>query len=147
MIKQLLGETGIKDPGNDPTVVNASGIELEADWNNLKSTENYLGYERTENFAGNRIEYDKQHNYKAPSGLYLNQWAISGEWTMQEQSILLNKAGGKIVYRFRARDCHLVMGSSVAGRPIRFRVLINGKAPGDAHGTDIDEKGNGIITY
>jgi thiol-disulfide isomerase/thioredoxin len=146
IIQQLLGEAGYKNinPGLSP--INGSGIEVAADWSSLRSAENYLGYERTERFAGNKVKYDRNHVYTTPSTLLLNNWALSGDWKVQKQSILLNKANGKIVYRFHARDFHLVMGPSVPGRSVPFRVLINGKAPGDSHGSDIDEKGNGKVT-
>ncbi|HTE29394.1 MAG TPA: redoxin domain-containing protein [Chryseolinea sp.] len=146
IIQQLLIETGTKgiDPG--PASVNTQGIEVAADWDNLKSSENYLGYGRTEDFATPDLVYDQQHVYAAPLNLRLNQWALSGDWTVQRQSIILNKVNGRIVYRFHARDLHLVMGPAIGGTSVRFRVLIDGKPPGTAHGTDIDEQGNGTVT-
>ena len=145
IIEQLLIEAGSKDIDHHYVQVNARGIEVAADWNNLNSAENYLGYERTENFATPDLEHNKSHVYTASLPLNVNQWALSGDWTVQKQSIILNKENGRIVYRFHARDLHLVMGPSVPGTSIRFRVLINGKTPGDAHGIDIDEQGNGKI--
>jgi thiol-disulfide isomerase/thioredoxin len=146
IIQQLLMEAGVTDPGHDLTTVNANGVEAAADWSNLKSAENYLGYERTENLANPGVKHDKQQVYTVPLDLLLNQWALSGDWTVKKQSIILNKINGKIVYRFHARDLHLVMGPAVVGTSVRFRVLINGRIPGDAQGIDIDEKGNGTAS-
>ena len=53
---------------------------------------------------------------------------------MTKGTVVLNKPNGRIAYRFHARDVHLVMGPATAGSPVRFRVLIDGKAPGVAHG-------------
>ena len=146
IIQKLLTEAGVTDAGHDLVTVTADGVEEAADWSNLKSAENYLGYERTENFVSPGLKYDKQQVYTVPIDLRLNQWALSGDWTVKKQSVILNKVNGKIVYRFHARDLHLVMGPTVAGTSIHFRVLINGKIPGDSHGIDIDEKGNGKVS-
>jgi thioredoxin family protein len=102
--------------------------------------------QRTENFAspGGPVS-DKRHVYVAPARLGLNHWALSGEWTVQKQAIVLNKANGRIAYRFHARDLHLVMGPLFPGTSIRFHVLIDGQAPGKAHG-DVDDEGNGAVT-
>ena len=111
--------------------VDARGAEVPADWNSLKSQENYVGQERTENFAspGGAV-LDKPHAYAAPARLRLNQWALAGDWTVGKGAIALNKANGRIVYRFHARDLHLVMGPATRGTPVRFRVLIDGQPPG-----------------
>jgi hypothetical protein len=146
IIQQLLHETGAKDVEFTYVSVNAQGVEVAADWASLNSSENYLGYERTEDFADPDLFHDKQHFYTMPLTLRINQWALSGAWTVQNQSITLNKAGGKIVYRFHARDLHLVTGPTVPGTSVRFRILINGKPPGTAHGIDVDEEGNGKIS-
>ena len=81
----------------------------------------------------------------APAELRLNRWALSGDWTMQEQAATLNEADGQIAYRFHARDLHLVMGPAVRGTSARFRVLIDGQPPGAAHGADVDDQGNGTV--
>jgi thiol-disulfide isomerase/thioredoxin len=146
IIQQLLAEAGVTDPGHDLVTVIANDVEAPADWSNLKSSENYLGYERTESFVSLGLKYNKQQVYTAPADLHLNQWALSGDWTVKKQSIILNKVNGKIVYRFHARDLHLVMGPAAVGTSVRFRVLINGKIPGNAHGIDIDKKGNGKVS-
>ena len=110
----------------------------------MKSPENYVGYGRTENFAssGGALR-DRPRVYAVPGRLRLNHWALSGDWTMTKGAVVLNKPNGRIAYRFHARDVHLVMGPAAGGGPVRFRVLIDGKAPGAAHGTDVDDQGIG----
>ena len=89
---------------------------------------------------------NKRRLYAAPARLTLNHWALAGDWTVEKQAIVLNKASGRIVNRFHARDLHLVMGPAIPGTPVRFRVLINGQPPGDSHGVDIDDQGHGTVT-
>ncbi len=147
IIRQLLAEAGIGRAGHELVSVDAHGVEAAADWGNLQSPENYVGYERTENFASPGGEApEKRRVYAAPERLRLNQWALSGDWTVEKQAIVLNKANGRITYRFHARDLHLVMGPVVRGTPVRFRVLIDGHGPGAAHGVDVDDQGNGTVT-
>jgi thiol-disulfide isomerase/thioredoxin len=146
IIQQLLTEGGRDDTHLGLVSVNAGGAEAAADWDSLKSGENYLGYERTENFVSrDGTIWDKRHVYVAPARLWLNHWGLSGAWTVGKQSIVLNGAGGRIEYRFHARDLHLVMGPAARGTSLRFRVLIDGQPPGTAHGTDVDDLGNGSI--
>jgi thiol-disulfide isomerase/thioredoxin len=146
IIQQLLAEAGTSGIGHQLVSVDPKGVEVAADWDSLKSPENYVGYERTENFAsrGGRA-LDKPHTYAAPTRLRLNHWALSGDWTVRKNATVLNKANGRIVYRFHARDLHLVMGPAARGTPVRFRVLIDGQPPGAAHGVDIDDQGNGMV--
>src|SRR6266702_4779844 len=131
MIQQLLAEAGIGGIDDELVSVDASGVEAAADWDSLWSAENYVGYERTEHFAspGDAV-LDTPHVYAFPARFSLNQWALAGEWTVGEQAIALNQAGGRIAYRFHARDLHLVMGPAARGTPVRFRVLIDGQPPG-----------------
>jgi hypothetical protein len=126
--------------------VDALGLEAPAAWSSLRSPENYTGYERTGNFAspGGAVP-GKRHAYEIPAQLRLNHWALSGDWTMEEQTVTLNEAGGQVAYRFHARDLHLVMGPEAPGAPVRFRVRIDGQPPAAAHGADIDEGGNGTL--
>ena len=116
MIQQLLAEAGIGGIGHELVSVDARGVEAAADWGSLKSPENYVGYERTENFAspGGAV-LDKRRVYAAPARLRLNHWALSGDWTVEKQATVLNKANGRIAYRFHARDLHLVMGPAARG--------------------------------
>jgi len=147
MIQRLLAETGVGGIGDEMVSVNGRGAEAAADWTSLKSPENYVGYERTENFAspGGAV-LGRRRAYVAPAQLRLNQWALSGDWTMGQEATQLNGPNGRIAYRFHARDLHLVMGPPARGTSMRFRVLIDGQPPGAAHGIDVDDKGNGALT-
>ncbi len=147
IIQALLAEAGNGGVGRELVSVDAGGIEAAADWGNLKSPENYVGYERTENFAspGGAV-LDKPRMYQVPAMLRLNEWALSGDWTVKNQVAVLNKPNGGIAYRFHARDLHLVMGPAAPGTSVRFRVLIDGQPPGAAHGVDVDEQGEGTVT-
>ncbi len=144
IIQQLLAEAGVGGVSHDLVLVDGRGAEAAADWESLKSAENYLGYQRTENFAlsGSAVFY-KRHVYAAPAQLRLNHWAIVGDWTVGKQAIELHGANGRILYRFHARDLHVVMGPAARGTSIRFHVLIDGQPPGAAHGIDVDAQGNG----
>ena len=146
IIQQLLSEAGFSGIGNQLAAVDARGVEAGADWADLKSPENYLGHERTENFVspGGAV-VDKRRVYAAPARVKLNDWALSGDWTVKKDAVVLNKASGRIAYRFHARDLHLVMGPAVRGASVRFRVFIDGQPPGAAHGIDVDDQGNGTV--
>jgi thiol-disulfide isomerase/thioredoxin len=147
ILQQLLTEAGISGIGHDLVSVDARGAEAAADWDSLRSPENYLGYQRTQNFASSDgAVLDTPHVYAAPTRLRLNHWALAGDWTVHRQAVALNQAEGRIAYRFHARDLHLVMGPAAPGTPVRFRVLLDGQPQGAAHGTDIDEQGNGTVT-
>ena len=126
--------------------VDAQGIEAAADWDNLKSPETYVGYDRAQNFTSRGgADADRRRVYAVPARLALNQWALAGEWTMRRQATVLGSPGGRIAHRFHARDLHLVMGPPSQATSVRFRVSIDGRPPGPAHGLDIDEGGNGTV--
>jgi hypothetical protein len=146
IIQQLLAEAGGQGIGSELVSVDGHGAEAAADWGSLKSPENYVGYDRTENFAspGGAV-LDKSRVYTVPENLKLNHWALSGDWTMGKQATVLNQPKGRIVYRFHARDLHLVVGPGTGGA-VRFRVLIDGQPPGAAHGVDVDAQGYGTVT-
>lgn len=147
IIQQLLAEAGFDGISRDLVSVEARGVEAAADWGSLKSPENYLGYERTERFASlGGATLDQRRVYAAPARLGLNQWALSGDWTVGKEASILNSANGRIASRFHARDLHLVMGPAAQGGSVRFRVRIDGQPPGAAHGIDVDEQGNGTVT-
>jgi thiol-disulfide isomerase/thioredoxin len=147
VIQQLLAEAGSGEGTSELVSVAGLGAEAAADWGNLRSPENYLGYGRTQNFASpGRIAASKNRVYSIPERLRLNHWALAGDWTIKEEAVVLNKSSGRIVCRFHARDLHLVMGPVAPGSAVRFRVLIDGQPPGAAHGADIDEEGNGTVT-
>ena len=147
VIQRLLAEAGSTGAGQEPASVDARGAQAPADWDHLRSAENYTGYQRTENFASpGGAAAGKPHAYQAPAGLRLNHWALSGDWTMEEEAATLNEAGGLISCRFHARDLNMVMGPAAPGTPTRFRVRIDGQPPGAAHGADTDDEGNAAVT-
>jgi thiol-disulfide isomerase/thioredoxin len=147
ILQQLLTEAGSGGTDQELTSVDARGAETAADWASLRSPENYLGYERTDNFvAPNGSILDTSYAYAAPTRLRLNHWALAGDWSVQRQAIVGNQANGRILYRFQARDLHLVMAPAARGTPVRFRVSIDGQPPAAAHGTDVDDQGNGTLT-
>ena len=143
----MLAEAG-HAAGHDLVSVDATGFEAAADWADLRSAENYLGYARTDSFASadGLAVSGNAHVYAFPAQLELNFWALSGDWTQGSEAVRLNAANGRIAYRFRARDLNLVMAPPAPGHPVRFRVLIDGKPPGQAHGLDVDNQGNGTVS-
>jgi thiol-disulfide isomerase/thioredoxin len=146
VIQQLLAEAGAGS-SQGLVSVDARGLEVAADWGNLGSPESYVGSEHTENFASpGRAVPDAPHAYALPAALGLNHWALSGEWTVRRGLVALAKSGGRIAFRFHARDLHLVMGPPTRGASVRFRVLLDGRPPGPAHGGDVDAEGMGTVT-
>ena len=147
-IRQLLAAAGTGG-GIDRESVSfeAHGPEVGADWGSLKSPETYVGYQKAENFAfpGGAV-VNKRHVYTVPPRLRLNQWALSGEWTVKTEAAVLNTAGGRIAYRFHARDLHLIMRPATRGGGVAFRVSIDGQPPGAGHGSDVDDQGRGAVT-
>jgi thiol-disulfide isomerase/thioredoxin len=147
IIQQLLAEAGSSGISRQLVSVDASGAEAAADWGDLRSGENYLGYERTENFASpGGAHSNKSRVYATPERLGINHWALTGDWTVEKGSIVLNQANGRIAYCFHARDLHLVMGPATRGTSVQFRVLIDGQPAGAAHGVDLDDQGCGTVT-
>lgn len=144
-LQKLLAEAGHSGDGSLTPVV-ARGAEAQADWKNLGSPETYLGYQRTVRFASpGGARADRPHGYSLPERLRLNEWALAGHWTVGADSVVLKQANGRVVYRFHARDVHLIMGQGIASAPIRFRVLIDGQPPGASHGVDVDAHGYGTL--
>jgi thiol-disulfide isomerase/thioredoxin len=142
VIQMLLGETG----SNEVVAVEPRDLELPADWASLRSPENYLGYDRSENFASpGGLKPDRPHAYVAPAQLRLNQWALSGDWTVAGQPAHLNSAPGQLTCRFHARDLNLVMGPAARDQPVPFQVLLDGRPPGEDHGSDISGDGTGTL--
>ena len=147
VIQHLLAEAGRTDADGDVVWVDPRGIEVAADWSNLESPENYVGYERTENFASpGGEEPDEPRLYEIPERLELNQWAISGTWTMTAEFAEVIEPRASVASRFHARDLHMVLGPAERGSSVRFRVLIDGDPPGRASGADVDDQGNGAVT-
>jgi len=147
VIQQLLAETGKTDIAKGVVAVTAAGAEAAADTGNVKSPETYIGFMRSENFSSpGGIVQDVDHVYALPTDLRLNQWALNGTWKIEDERAILGAAGGGIAFRFHARDLHLVLGAGDDGKPVRFRVLLDGQRPGDDHGADIDANGEGTVT-
>jgi thiol-disulfide isomerase/thioredoxin len=145
MIQHLLREAGSEDIDEELVSITAEGLAAQADWPNLGSPETYLGYQQGQSLdSPDGVAYDKPRGYVAPESLQLNTWALAGDWTIEERASVLNESGGRIVFRFHARDVHLVLRSR-AGTAVPFRVAVDGEAPGDAHGLDVDEEGNGTL--
>jgi thiol-disulfide isomerase/thioredoxin len=123
------------------------GVEVEADWDHLRTPETYLGYGRGERFASpDEAAPNEARAYELPERLRSNHWALAGGWTIGRENVVLNRPGGSIAFRFDARDAHLVL--SPGGRePIPFRVLVDGEPPGASHGVDVGEDGSGTLDY
>ncbi|HEY2181135.1 MAG TPA: redoxin domain-containing protein [Solirubrobacteraceae bacterium] len=139
VIQRLLGVE------REPVSVEPVGVEAQADWESLRTPETYLGYARAENFTSTSgAGFDERRSYELPDRLLLNHWALAGEWTIEPERVVLDRGGGSIAYRFHARDAHLVLCTR-AQQPIPFRVLLDGDAPGAAHGIDVDEHGVGLL--
>ena len=147
VIRQLLADARVDALPEGLAVIDAAGAEAGADWEDLGSPETYTGYEQTANFdAPDGLSLDKPQRYTAPARLQLNHWALSGDWTVSGDRSALNKPGGRLAFQFHARDLHLVMGPSVHGQAVRFRVLLDGLPATAAHGADVDGDGNGTVS-
>ena len=132
VIQDLLREAGRDGIGNDLVSVEPQGFEAQADWPNLGSPETYLGYLQSRSTPS-----------RAADSLRLNDWSLSGDWKIDGRATVLNAAGGEIAYRFHSRDVHLVMRGQNGSVP--FRVHVDGQAPGQARGLDVDEEGHGTL--
>jgi thiol-disulfide isomerase/thioredoxin len=147
VLQVLLAAAGSDRGTGNLVSLNPEGVEAEADWDHLRSAETYVGYGRAENFSSSGgAAWDRPKEYAVPDSLALNHWALGGDWTIGRQAAVLHQPSGRIAHRFHARDLHLVMGPAPDGSPVRFRVLLDGKPPGAAHGLDIDEQGDGSCT-
>jgi cytochrome c biogenesis protein CcdA/thiol-disulfide isomerase/thioredoxin len=147
VIQQLLAEAGKGNLPVDMVSVSATGAEAASDQADVKSSETYIGFARSENFAspGGAVG-DTPHVYSTGDLSRLNDWGLSGDWTVGGQSATLNKTDGALSFRFHARDLHLVLGPSADGKPVRFRVTIDGLSPGESHGADVNSDGEGVVT-
>jgi hypothetical protein len=126
--------------------VAGAGAEAAPDNAKVRSPETYVGYHRAEHFASTEaIAKDSRRAYTPQPRLSLNQWALGGSWKVGEESAVLQTAPGKIIFRFHARDLHLVLGTSKDGKPVRFTVKLDGTAPGEDHGVDTDTNGAGTV--
>jgi Thioredoxin like C-terminal domain/AhpC/TSA family len=145
VIQELLREAGGDAVSDGLISVIPDGIETQADWGTVGSPETYVGYQQGRNFASpGGVTIDETRTYSVPDPLGLNSWALSGDWTVEGRAAVLGRAGGSIAYRFHARDVNLVLRSR-EGMPVPFRGLLDGEPPGDAHGLDVDDEGNGSL--
>jgi len=146
VIQQLLREknSGLKTDGF--VQVNAAGTQAAPDSKDIASPETYIGYARQQNYVSpEKIRQDGARVYTPPSRLTVNQWGLVGNWNVSDEHAALAAAPGKVIFRFHARDLHLVLGPGKKGQPVRFRVRIDGSAPGEDHGGDTDEQGAGVV--
>jgi thiol-disulfide isomerase/thioredoxin len=144
-VQQLLRDAGHKTD-EEPAAVAPEGFEVQADWSTLQSPETYLGYEQGERFASpGGASLDDPMTYAPPDELLLNQWALTGDWTVGGRASVAEETGASILFRFEARDVHLVMGPPSPEVSVPFRVLVDGEPPGAAHGFDVDEEGHGTL--
>jgi cytochrome c biogenesis protein CcdA/thiol-disulfide isomerase/thioredoxin len=146
VIQQLLAEAGRAKVADGLVAVNATGAQAASDSKDVGSPETYVGYSRAEHFASPGGALRGARKVYAVGPLDLNSWGLAGDWTVGAEQAGLNTAGGKIAYRFHARDLHLVLGPAAGGKTVRFRVTLDGKPPGADHGMDTDAAGNGVIT-
>jgi cytochrome c biogenesis protein CcdA/thiol-disulfide isomerase/thioredoxin len=146
-IRTLLEETDHKKLADTSTAIAATGAEAAPDSNDVESPETYIGNMRAQRFTSpGGFDEDDAKSYRVPASLKLNEWALSGKWLDEAQIGSLMSNSGSIVYQFHARDLHLVLGPATDGKPIRFRVTLDGKAPGADHGVDTDANGEGTVT-
>ena len=145
VIRELLIEAGAKNVPGGLVTDTGAGAEAAPAFDELQSPETYVGYARAQGFASVGDPVANQPHVYAAGPLELNQWALAGTWTLGAEHTDLDRADGGIVFRFHARDLHLVLGPSADGRPVRFRVTLDGKPPGAHHGTDVDADGNGVV--
>jgi thiol-disulfide isomerase/thioredoxin len=145
VIQQLLAEAGGKAVPSDVVSVQASGAQAASVEADVLSPETYIGYERAERFVSpDGVAEDAPKTY-ANGDPRLNEWGLTGSWTVAREQATLQQQGGGIVYRFHARDLHLVLAAP-GGKSIRFRVTLDGAAPGNARGSDVDASGQGVVT-
>jgi thiol-disulfide isomerase/thioredoxin len=146
VIQQLLMDAGAKGVDQDLVGVEPSGLEVAADWRTLQSPETYLGSRQSSGFAQEEVaRFDQPHTYAAPARLPLNAWGLEGNWTVAAHAAVLNEAGGRIAFRFHARDVNLVMGPSSPEAVSRFQVFLDGQRAHDSHGSDVAADGSGTV--
>jgi cytochrome c biogenesis protein CcdA/thiol-disulfide isomerase/thioredoxin len=147
IIRTLLVEAGFTQlPAPGMSALSATGVQAAADERQVQSPETYVGYARAEHFSSpSGFAEDRLATYTAPPNLALNHWALQGDWTVGKEHATLGSAGGSVVFRFYARDLHLVLGPAADGRPVRFTVQLDGATPAADHGMDTDAQGNGTV--
>jgi thiol-disulfide isomerase/thioredoxin len=146
VIRQLLADAGHSKLPASAGAAKASGIEAAADPQDLRSGETYVGYRQAEGFASpETLAPDMLRAYSSPARLRTGSWSLDGEWSVAGERAQSGASGAKIAYRFHARDLHLVLGPMADGKPVRFRVTLDGKPPGASHGADTDANGVGVV--
>ncbi len=145
-IQTLLREAGARDVATELTETQGQGVQQAARMEDEHSPETYLGYDRAERFASGQAIRDAAATYRAPAKPPVDGWGLAGTWIVGPERATLSGTSGRIVYRFHARDLHLVLGPGPDGKPVRFRVTLDGAAPGDAHGVDVAPDGGGTVT-
>jgi thiol-disulfide isomerase/thioredoxin len=148
MIQQLLADAGAEHADREIVDVVGTGPEAPADWEHLESPESYLGFQQAQSFASpGGIAAEQSRVYQVPDRLALNEWALSGEWTIGPESAVSRAPNARIAFRFHARDVHLVMGPADPGSAIGFRVFLDGRPATDAHGSDVGADGTGKVDF
>jgi thiol-disulfide isomerase/thioredoxin len=146
VIQQLLVDAGAGDIDQDLVMVEPRGLEVAADWRTLQSPETYVGYGQSTGFASeDSAALDRPNVYAAPARLPLNQWDLTGSWTVARHAAVLDETGGRIAFQFHARDVNLVMGPASGSASIPFRLYLDGHRVNGDHGTDADSDGQGIV--
>jgi thiol-disulfide isomerase/thioredoxin len=147
VIRRLLTDAGAKDLPDSPVPFTPEGIEIPGDYRDLRSPETYLGLARATGFASpGGAAFNESHSYTIPPKLDLNEWALDGTWSIGREEAVTKDANGRIAYRFHGRDLNLILVPPASGASARVRVTLDGEPPHDAHGLDIDEKGDGLVT-
>jgi hypothetical protein len=146
IIQMLLRENGTNAFKEDTVSVSGTGIEAAPDFANSRSPETYIGYRQAQNFASpERLAKDSASAYTIPASLKLNNWGLIGSWNVNAESAVLQSAHGKVVFRFHSRDLHLILAPAKDGKPVRFKVTLDGAAPSDNNGVDTRADGSGEI--
>jgi thiol-disulfide isomerase/thioredoxin len=145
VIQQLLMDAGADGVGRDLVTVDPRGLEVPADWSVVQSPETYVGYDQSTGFASEDTAALGQPHVYSLAPLRLNQWAVSGTWTVTPHAGVLDEPGGRLAFRFHARDLNLVMGPASRGASVPFRVSLDGRPPNEAHGTDVAADGTGTV--
>jgi thiol-disulfide isomerase/thioredoxin len=145
-IQRLLSQARGEPIGDAVTEVIGEGAQAAPDWADLRSPETYLGYDKAEKFAGrDGFAIDAQAIYESVPGLPLNHWTLAGSWVVGREYATAALPDAAIKIRFHSRDLHLVLARNPAAPPVRYRVTIDGSAPGEHHGIDTDANGWGVI--
>ena len=146
LIQKLLSEARGAAVADPIVPIAGEGPQAAPDWSHLGSGESYVGHGKAVGFASEGgLKKDVAHVYRPSPRLALNRWGLTGTWTVGDEFARLDAAPGAIIYRFHARDLNLVLAPPTDGRPVRFRVRIDGADPGPNHGFDVDAQGWGLL--